>query len=512
VALLGGAGTLVIELAAVRLLAPWFGTSVSVWTNVIAVVLGALALGYALGARWSSRARPDRALAWCTGAAGLLSAWLPALCGHVSGLFAPRGVSLEQAAALTEWGSLAAATCLFAPPAALLGCVAPLVTECLARVCRASAGRAGGWVLCASTLGSLAGAFATTHWMVPSLGLARTFLVAGALLFLACGIVVASIGIWRAPWIAGALALLAAAGVRWRPPPSAAPLRVLAERDSAYQFLRVVEDSSVTPAWRLLQVNEGLDSFQSVWSPKQGLLGQGFYYDYFALPAWLEGARGRWRVLVLGLGAGTAFRVLAGASPAEVELELWGVELDREAVELGREWFDLAANRRPGRVLAGFDARTALRILPSDFDQIVLDCYANQAEIPAHLFSREFLRELRGHLRPGGWFVANVGGFGPHDPVLEAAGQTTAEAFQRPCVALRVPRSRNWIVGARQQADWPAWRIGRSDIERALLEPLAGPLAMLAFAPGGGAVMSDDHSDLDRRQRRSLLLAARARR
>ena len=36
---LAGAGTMVVELSAVRVLAPWFGTSTAVWTNVIGVVL-----------------------------------------------------------------------------------------------------------------------------------------------------------------------------------------------------------------------------------------------------------------------------------------------------------------------------------------------------------------------------------------------------------------------------------------------------------------------------------------
>ena len=36
-----GAATMVVELGAVRVLAPWFGTSSSVWTNVIGVVLAA---------------------------------------------------------------------------------------------------------------------------------------------------------------------------------------------------------------------------------------------------------------------------------------------------------------------------------------------------------------------------------------------------------------------------------------------------------------------------------------
>ena len=60
VAAIGGAGTMIVELAAVRLLGPWFGTSLVVWTNVIAVVLLALALGYLLGGRLSNRGRTAR--------------------------------------------------------------------------------------------------------------------------------------------------------------------------------------------------------------------------------------------------------------------------------------------------------------------------------------------------------------------------------------------------------------------------------------------------------------------
>jgi hypothetical protein len=164
---LAGACTMTLELAAVRLLAPWFGTSSAVWTNVIAVILLALSIGYLIGARWSRGDRIDLRLGTCLLASAAAVAWLPALARPVAGFFLPPGLRLDEAAELLTWGSLAAALVLFLPATVLLGCVPPLVTEVVARRDRAGAGNAGGRVLAASTLGSIAGTFATTYVTLP---------------------------------------------------------------------------------------------------------------------------------------------------------------------------------------------------------------------------------------------------------------------------------------------------------------------------------------------------------
>jgi hypothetical protein len=137
-----------VELAAVRLLAPWFGTSSAVWTNVIGVVLLALSVGYMAGARFSASARPARVLAWVLALAAVCAALLPVSSGPIARCFLPSGLALDEAGQLVDLGSLAAAACLFLPPAALLGCVAPLCCEILERRQHSSAGRAGGAVLC----------------------------------------------------------------------------------------------------------------------------------------------------------------------------------------------------------------------------------------------------------------------------------------------------------------------------------------------------------------------------
>jgi spermidine synthase len=510
VAALAGAATMTVELAAVRLLAPWFGSSAGVWTNVIGVILLALALGYLLGSRLAVRARPTRDLAWLLAAAAAWNAWLPALARPLCEALLPRELTLDQSAALLLWGSLAATLVLFLPPAALLGTVAPLCTEAYQRLSRTHAGTAGGTVLCASTLGSLAGAFGTTHWFAPALGLSWTFLAA-ALALLACSVMVGLLSQTRGGWlVAGALAAVTLTATwcsRLERTPTPEGVRVLAEAESRYQSIRVVEDTRWGETQRLLQVNEGLDSFQSVWVARKGLLGPGFYYDLFALPAWWARAEGPWRVAVIGLGAGTAFRVLEGASPPGAELELSGLEIDEKVVELGATWFDLVSER--GTVLAGVDGRAGLRGLRGAFDLLVLDAYQNQVEIPAHLATFEAFTEMRARLAARGWIAVNVGGFGFDDPVVQAVATTLAAAFDGECVGYLTPRSRNIVLFARSGAPPSApdadgyWFEG--EVAKALLPSLSPEGCWRRFrGRAEEAPLRDDRSPLERLQQRSL--------
>jgi len=512
VAFVAGAATMSVELAAVRVLAPWYGTSSAVWTNVIGVVLVSLALGYLLGARLSAGAHPRRALGFALVLAGVATAWLPALARPAARAFLPEGLTLEEAGASLLWGSLASALCLFSPSALALGAVAPLVTECLQRVRGGSAGAAGGRVLSASTLGSLAGTFATTYVLVPHAGLSATFLGAGAALVL-CGLPFLFASRTRAVAVVGAVATVGALSVaRVGPPPLSDDVRLLEARETKYQSARVVESGEADQALRFLQVNEGFGSFQSVWQPRSGLLPEGHYYNAFALPPWWQSRPAAWRLLVLGLGAGTTWRVLEGALPPEVALETVGIEIDPGVVELGRRWLDLSGAGDPARVVvADVDARAALRLLPSRFDQIVLDAYQNQMEIPPQLASVEFFAESAQLLARDGWMTVNVGAFGFDDPVLVAVAGTMAAGFERRVLAARVPFSRNIVLVARVDADpiepgADGWIPAGSPVAR-----LAGAMALPGmwrwFEPAAAPALTDDKNPIESLQRRSIRLA-----
>ncbi|MDP6764054.1 MAG: fused MFS/spermidine synthase [Planctomycetota bacterium] len=508
---------MVVELSAVRLLAPWFGASQGVWTNVIGVVLLALAIGYGIGARLAAGPHPQRRLGAVLVAGALCTAWLPVVAPLVAELFLPGGLTLDRAAALVHWGSLAASLVLFLPPAAVLGCASPLVVEWVCVRGALHPGTAGGRVLCAGTLGSLLGTFGTTHILLPFFGLRASFLgVAVGLALVGSACLVAPRRSGRVRWGTGAAALLFVAAAALPASRSAAVgegLRLVEELQSPYQLVRVVETVGEDPVRRLLQVNEGLDSFQSVWQAESGLMGSGHYYDFFAPPAWWSGVRKEWDVLVLGLGAGSAWRVLEGCLPPGVELRTIGVEIDAGVVSLGRRHMQLAADSPGRRTLCGWDARTALRVLaPTAFDQIVLDTYANQTEIPPHLCTVEFFREARERLTEGGWITVNVGGFGLDDPVVRSLAATLAEGFAGPVLALRVPFSRNQVLYARRGAAPPSpversWVVAHDEL-RLSLSRLELPGSWELFGPTDGLVLTDDVSAIEALQRTSLGRAA----
>ena len=436
-----------IELSAVRLIAPWFGTSQAVWTSAIGAVLVALSVGYLLGGRLAAGEQARRRLSLCLWGSAAWAALLPVLAPFVAGLFAPESASLELVAAALPVSSLACALVLFFPPAILLATAGPIVVELLVRANGEPAGAAGGRVLAASTLGSLVGTFGTTYVGVPSFGITATLWLTSGLI--AIGALLCS---RASAQYFGAL-LLAGAGLASGGGAGLPAEDVLAVRESPYQRVRVVEQES---GWRTLEVNERRGSFQSVWRPEAGLLGPGYYYDAFALPAHWSAPVIDWNTLVLGLGSGTAWRVLEGALPDGVSLSGTGVELDPVVIDLAREFMGLHDSASNQTVLSGWDARAVLGPLGKGderWNQIIVDVYANQVEIPAHLATVEFYSSVADLLAPKGWLQVNVGASGVDDPLALAVASSMAFAFSSPTLALGVPFSRNVILLQRQGAD-----------------------------------------------------------
>ena len=491
-----------IELSAVRLVAPWFGTSQAVWTSAIGAVLVAMSIGYLLGGKWAARAEPERRLALCLWISAAWAAALPALAPFIASVFVPESASLELVATALPVSSLACALVLFLPPAALLATAGPIVVELLVRSKTITAGASGGQVLAVSTMGSLFGTFGTTYVGVPTFGLTGTLWITAAVIAAAALLCSSSVRHHQAAvLLLGGFLVSSGSGQTLADD-------VLAVEESPYQRVRVVEQAN---GWRALEVNERRGSFQSIWRPEPGLLGPGYYYDAFALPAHWSDVSEDWSTLVLGLGSGTAWRVIEGALPAGVSFRAMGVELDPVVIALAREFMGLEDSGPHRRTLSGWDARAALGPLAlsgEKWDQIIVDVYANQVEIPPHLATVEFYSAVKGLLAPGGWLQVNVGASGADDPLARAIGGSLGLAFGGPSLALEVPFSRNVIL---------VQRLGQglmlpgdegflpSSVElRDLAERMRVPGAWGLIEPGAERALHDGDAPLEALQRASL--------
>ncbi|GCE10213.1 fused MFS/spermidine synthase [Tengunoibacter tsumagoiensis] len=176
-----GAVSLAIEMAASRLLAPFFGTSLFVWSNIIGLILLYLTVGYYAGGRFSDRFPRPALFYGITIVASLFTSLIPLISDPVLN-WSLRTVGTSQPLGIF-YGSLVAVILLFAIPNILLGCISPFAIRLRVQQV-GSAGRTAGLLYAISTAGSLAGTFLPVLYTMPTFGTTLTFHIFAAALLL----------------------------------------------------------------------------------------------------------------------------------------------------------------------------------------------------------------------------------------------------------------------------------------------------------------------------------------
>jgi len=444
IAFAAGAAVMVVELAAARILTPYFGQSVFVWTNVIGVILAAIAAGNYLGGRLADATKSLKPLFFILVLAGALCLAIPGMIGWVSHFFLGRNLQLEEAFSLLVRGSFATTLLVFAPPVFLLGMALPFIVRQASEIYD-GVGRASGSIYAASTIGSITGTFLTTYLFVEFFGSKGTFYAAGLFLIALAGLGFIVLGRFKEKTMGGAVVLISLCLGPLAPDRGFADDgSVLWETESRYQYIRVVErDNGETLH---LCINEGLDSFHSIYV-KDEILTHGQYYDYYSLLPGLAGMENPGEVCIIGLAAGTIARQYAHFFGSGGGLEIDGVEIDPEVVRAGYDLMDLALADPWMTVFSDVDGRVFLDCSTTEYDVIVVDAYSQQIYIPFHLATVEFFRLLHDHLKEGGIFGINLSGFSRDEPVIAAIGNTAAKVFGSVSLA-RIPDGRNFMLYA----------------------------------------------------------------
>jgi spermidine synthase len=426
-----GAGALATEIAAARLLAPYYGSSTVVWANVIGLVLASLSLGYWLGGRIADRHPRARVLGGLVMAAALLIAVVPFVAKPLLDLSVE---GLDELSAGAVIGSFFAVLALFAPPVTLLGMVAPFSIR-LAIADVSAAGAVAGRLYALSTIGSLLGTFLSALVLIPLIGTQRTLLASATIIALAGALLLGR------RWLVLTVGVAALIAV----PPGAVKSQsgLLHEDESLYQYIQVVERDDV----RRLYLNEGV-AVHSVWRQDELLTG-GVWDTFLAVPPLL--GRPVERVAILGNAGGTVARAMGRYYP---QARIDGVELDPAVSKVGNRFFGMGDN--PLLDVHAADARPFLRRTEERYDLIIVDAY-RPPYVPFYLATREFFDLARERLRPGGLIALNVATV-PGDRRL-ADGIARTLAAELPQVVTWKPlRFNEIVIGLERRTELPVLR------------------------------------------------------
>lgn len=435
-----GAAILALELLASRIMTPYFGVSLYIWSGILSITLVSLALGYWGGGKLASGRRgrplPPEKLAF-------LFTLMPALAAIavVAACLAYPYLFYQLARLDLVVGAFLACVVLLGVPLVTTSAMNPLLVAILLRQSAGGSDLAdagSGRVFFVSTIGSVAGVLVTAFGLIPHLGnFTSALVVAATLAALPLVILIGSkvkmtrrkeLTVTAAIALAASLGLLAGAnaytarmwpaayrGTTWQPE---------AVYRSLFGTVKVLKSQP--------RIGEPLQRMYFHDGLVQNMVGADnrstSMYTY-ALEALSFAYRPELRsVLALGIGAGMVPMRLADRGVAVTT-----VDIDPASLRAATEIFGFD----PAKVRAHqADARTFLRSCTGGFDVAVVDLFHGDG-VPDYLVTRDFFRDLKRCLGTEGIAVFNT--FADLDKPLAYAHFLTTLRSEMPFVVLYRP-------------------------------------------------------------------------
>lgn len=401
------AASLVVEIVAGRMLAPYVGMSLYTWTAIIAVVLAGFSAGHWWGGRLAghSTAEAMRKMGWILLGAALLTALALPLLQLIA---AP----VLGAVSHPLWAITLLCSGVFFLPSLFAGVPAPILAQIGTRDTE-DTGRALGALFAAGAIGAIAGTLLAGFVFISLLGTALTL----ALVTL-CYVLAAGLSFWlggsipRLSGIVGLAALLCAGYAVSAPNPCTVEsrhfcirsLEMPAPEGDAVQMMvldHLVHGMSAKGAPELMFTDHAamLDALAQLRAPEPG------FSSFF-----------------IGGGTYSIPRAIAhrGGGPVTV------AEIDPEVTRIAARdfWFDPDSARIVHR-----DARAVLAAEPDlRYDVIIGDAFTDIA-VPQHLVTREFFELVQNRLTPGGSYLMNVIDFEDQLYALAAVLRSLQDVF-----------------------------------------------------------------------------------
>ncbi|MFJ5779809.1 fused MFS/spermidine synthase [Streptomyces sp. NPDC093094] len=371
------AAVLVVEIVALRLLAPYLGLTLETSTMVIGIALTAIAVGSWLGGRVADQVNPRRLLGPALGVSGAVVALTPAVLR-----------------ATAEWAPamlLLIASLTILVPGALLSAVTPIVTK-LRLTSLAETGTVVGRLSGVGTVGAIAGTVLTGFVLVSRLPVSGILIGLGTLLVAGSGLVEWRRRRWNSTpalalaVLAGGLAVMAAPGG--------------CDTETKYHCVRVVADPD-RGSGRTLVLDGVRHSYVDIDDPTF------LKFTYVrAIASVADAAFPEGEPLAayhVGGGGLTFPRYLAATRPGTRSLVS---EIDSGVVRVNRD--QLGLRSQAGIDIRVEDGRLGLRRLHTGSCDLVIGDAFGGVSVPWHLTTMEAMTDIRRVLKQNGLYVANL--------------------------------------------------------------------------------------------------------
>ena len=370
------------ELCGTKLIAPYFGSSLYVWTSVIAITLGSLAAGYFYGGKLSLKQNKQKVLLNVLLIAALYMGCMPIISGMFK-IFAV-GMPLIPAVIISSF-------ILLVPPMFLMGATSPLIIS-LQTFEAAESGRVSGLVYSISTIGGIVSTFISGFYLIPAFGINISLISFAILLLLSLLLLLQNKNNIAIIFVFAVLIIL---GFK------SAPLakNCIYESDGLLGKLDVLEESfeiigeGFTGTRKLLVNN--------VVQTEMDLKTGHSLSEYVKILDANISLVNKQKALVLGLGGGVTSTMLF-----EKGFEVTGVELDERIIEIAKKYFYLG--NKVNSVCD--DARHFINISNEIYDLILIDIFKAE-EQPVHVITAESLDKLKKLLSSNGKLIINWHGY-----------------------------------------------------------------------------------------------------
>lgn len=386
VVFVSGAVVMILELTGSRILAPYVGGSLPVWTGLIGIILGSLSLGYMVGGKLADQRPTQLMLSMIL----LVTACVLAIIPLLSKLFLPIIVQVSNDLRVT---AVLATLLLFAFPSVLLGMISPYAIRLKLETITTS-GETAGKLYAISTIGSIAGTFFAGFFLIAYLGshmiiyvLAATMAVIGLLTggkrllkklfpFVGIAIIVMSVDVWI-----GELQ------------------KAVLDTDTMYNRVLILDGTDTVTNRPIREMKIGSEHSSAMF-----LDGDELVYDYTKFYRLSEHFLPEIHHSLMVGGAGYSYPKYLQERYPQAQLDV--VEIDPTLTELAKQYFAFTPTNKT--TIYHEDARTFFNREEKNYDVIFNDAFASHHSHPFQLATKEAIMHMKQMLTKDGIVISNI--------------------------------------------------------------------------------------------------------